>query len=401
MRCRCDACGHDLLVAFSCKSRTVCPSCAGRRMANTAAAIVDRVLPDVPVRQYVLSLPYELRRLAAFKADVLTALGASSSRRSSRATARAPSATGSRMGSAARSTSCSASAAWSTFNVHFHVAVLDGVFSRDPDAGVLFHPAAAPTRDELDAIVRARAEARDGVAAPPWLPGRATARRALERAARADGPRCVRRHRHGARPGGDACRMPKRSTTTTSRRPKSRRSSLAVERDGFNLHAGVRIEAGDDLGREGSRVTAPSTAVSRTAAPTARRARGLSPEVREPRAGQAPRHDGDGVHGQACAPSSLPHATRLSDTRGCSDLAAPGARTSCPSRASAGPRAMALAGGPSDDETGRASCAAEERRNLHAAARAAEGGLPVPRARPNGGLVPAAGDAARARRARP
>jgi hypothetical protein len=44
-------------------------------MANTAAAVVDRVLPDVPVRQYVLSLPYELRRLAAFKADVLTALG--------------------------------------------------------------------------------------------------------------------------------------------------------------------------------------------------------------------------------------------------------------------------------------------------------------------------------------
>jgi hypothetical protein len=38
-------------------------------MANTAATIVDRVLPDVPVRQYVLSLPYELRKLAAFKAD--------------------------------------------------------------------------------------------------------------------------------------------------------------------------------------------------------------------------------------------------------------------------------------------------------------------------------------------
>lgn len=28
------------------------------------------------------------------------------------------------------------------------------------------------------------------------------------------------------------------------------RSAFAVERDGFNLHAGVRIEAGDDLGRE-------------------------------------------------------------------------------------------------------------------------------------------------------
>jgi hypothetical protein len=50
-RCHCDTCGHDLLVAFSCHGRTVCPSCTGRRMANGAAHLVDRVLPDVPVRQ--------------------------------------------------------------------------------------------------------------------------------------------------------------------------------------------------------------------------------------------------------------------------------------------------------------------------------------------------------------
>ena len=43
-------------------------------MANCAAHLVDRVVPDVPLRQYVLSLPHELRRLAAFKQDVLGAL---------------------------------------------------------------------------------------------------------------------------------------------------------------------------------------------------------------------------------------------------------------------------------------------------------------------------------------
>jgi hypothetical protein len=74
VRAHCDSCGHDLLVAFSCKARSVCPSCTGRRMANTAAHLVDRVLPAVPVRQWVLSLPWELRALAAFKADVLSAL---------------------------------------------------------------------------------------------------------------------------------------------------------------------------------------------------------------------------------------------------------------------------------------------------------------------------------------
>jgi hypothetical protein len=57
--CRCDACGHELLVAFSCKARAICPSCAGRRMANVAAHLVDRVIPAVPVRQWVLSLPFE------------------------------------------------------------------------------------------------------------------------------------------------------------------------------------------------------------------------------------------------------------------------------------------------------------------------------------------------------
>jgi hypothetical protein len=43
-------------------------------MANVAAHLVDRVLPSVPVRQWVLSLPFELRALAAFRADVLSAL---------------------------------------------------------------------------------------------------------------------------------------------------------------------------------------------------------------------------------------------------------------------------------------------------------------------------------------
>ena len=33
VRWHCDACGHDLLVAFSGKSRAACPSCGGRRMA--------------------------------------------------------------------------------------------------------------------------------------------------------------------------------------------------------------------------------------------------------------------------------------------------------------------------------------------------------------------------------
>jgi hypothetical protein len=43
--CHCDSCGRDLLVAWSCKGRGICPSCAGRRMANVAASLVENVLP--------------------------------------------------------------------------------------------------------------------------------------------------------------------------------------------------------------------------------------------------------------------------------------------------------------------------------------------------------------------
>jgi anaerobic ribonucleoside-triphosphate reductase len=34
-RARCPDCGHDFLVAFSCKGRGLCPSCNARRMAET------------------------------------------------------------------------------------------------------------------------------------------------------------------------------------------------------------------------------------------------------------------------------------------------------------------------------------------------------------------------------
>jgi hypothetical protein len=65
-RARCARCGQGFVVAFSCKGRGVCPSCNGRRMAQAAARLVDRVIPPVPVRQWVISVP---KRLKGFLAD--------------------------------------------------------------------------------------------------------------------------------------------------------------------------------------------------------------------------------------------------------------------------------------------------------------------------------------------
>ncbi len=60
-RARCADCGHDFLVAYSCKCRGVCPSCTTRRMVETAAHLADHVIPRLPVRQWVLSVPKRLR----------------------------------------------------------------------------------------------------------------------------------------------------------------------------------------------------------------------------------------------------------------------------------------------------------------------------------------------------
>ena len=68
---RCHPCGVDRVVGLSCKARLVCPRCAGRRMASTAAHLLDHVLPDVPYRQHVLTLPRPLPQLLAGCPDLL------------------------------------------------------------------------------------------------------------------------------------------------------------------------------------------------------------------------------------------------------------------------------------------------------------------------------------------
>ena len=66
MLAKCTHCGWCRPVAFSCKRRGFCASCVGRRMCDFAAGLVDRVIPHVPVRQRVLTVPHGLRVKLAF-----------------------------------------------------------------------------------------------------------------------------------------------------------------------------------------------------------------------------------------------------------------------------------------------------------------------------------------------
>jgi len=131
----CEVCKQDEVVAFSCKGRGFCPSCGTRRMVDTAAWLVDRVLPAVPFRQWVLSLPYRVRLLCAYDPDVCASVRRilvravsgyyeSRARRHGKSRPRAGAvAWAQRFDSAVR------------LNLHFHVLWADGVFAHELTAG--------------------------------------------------------------------------------------------------------------------------------------------------------------------------------------------------------------------------------------------------------------------------
>ena len=149
LRLRCDQCGDESLVAFSCKDRSFCPSCTARRSAETAAHLVDSVLPRVPLRQYVLAMPpdlhHRLARNAALESQVLARFLEELTghlRVTSNATGEPGFVTFiQRFGSSVN------------LHVHFQVLALDGVYVRAEEGTLRFQRARAPTQEQLEALV--------------------------------------------------------------------------------------------------------------------------------------------------------------------------------------------------------------------------------------------------------
>ena len=147
---RCGDCGQERLLAFSCKSRGVCPSCNARRMVEVAAHLTDHVLPYLPVRQWVLSLPKRLRPFLHGSPEVASAvLGIFI--RALRATLRRASPTAPRGSEIAALSFPQRFGGSLNPHYHFHVLAVDGVFSQprsveacpetDGPAEVRFHEA--------------------------------------------------------------------------------------------------------------------------------------------------------------------------------------------------------------------------------------------------------------------
>jgi hypothetical protein len=152
-RFRCTACGTDRLVAFSCKGRGFCPSCGGRRMTERAAHLTDHVLPRAPVRQWVLSLPFELRYRLAWDHALCRAVLAVYTRALLGFYRKRAKASGYRDGSTGTVTVIQRFGGALNLNVHFHTLALDGVFVREPDGSLRFVAAKAPTDEEVEALL--------------------------------------------------------------------------------------------------------------------------------------------------------------------------------------------------------------------------------------------------------
>jgi hypothetical protein len=156
-RVRCPSCGFERLVPFSCKGRSLCPSCMGRQMAETAAHLVDEVIPAIPMRHWTITFPQPLRYLFAYDSSLTSeALGAYVGeisrflRRKAKELFELSSVNDAHPGAI---TVIHRAGGAMNLNPHFHTVATDGVFLLDPDGKPSFRALPAPTDKEIAAVV--------------------------------------------------------------------------------------------------------------------------------------------------------------------------------------------------------------------------------------------------------
>ena len=258
----CDTCRTRHLVAFSCKGRGFCPSCGGRRMAAGAANLVDHVLPDhVPIRQWVLTLPYPLRFPLAFDGGLLGAVLRIFTDTVGTWYRRRQSTDGKHLGQYGAVTAIQRASSDLRLNPHFHSLYVDGVYVPDSGGGApVFHPTPPPEQDDIEAVVHRTAVRvvrfleRRGVIAPAAAPGDGELQVVGSDDLLAQGDALLGRLQAaacaGVPPAGPAYRRaPVRLSTGPGAGPRAM-GKLCAQDMGFNLHAARRIAAEDKEGRE-------------------------------------------------------------------------------------------------------------------------------------------------------
>jgi hypothetical protein len=132
-------------------------------MVDTAIHLEQRVLPPVPIRHWICSLPWGLRALLGYDRHLCSAvLTAFVTEMSASLRRRAKKLLGLRSVSDALTGAVAATQRTDSalrLNVHYHVLALDGVYVRDESGTLTFHALPTPTHEEV-ALVAARTAAR-------------------------------------------------------------------------------------------------------------------------------------------------------------------------------------------------------------------------------------------------
>jgi hypothetical protein len=241
-RVRCGACGHELLLPFSCKNRGVCPSCTARRMSEEAAYLVDLVLPEARYRQWTVTFPWAIRALMARDYRLITAglgivvraLCAWQRRQARRA--------GHREAKTATVAFVQRFGGALNLNVHLHLLLPDAVFVDGGEQTLALVPVPPPGAEDL--------------------------RRLLARIARRVTSMLERRYANVDDDGSDVLAGAIAEAMTRRPRPRleigaaaagedvpekdeqRRRARRCVAMDSFSLHAGTTVAAHNRLGLE-------------------------------------------------------------------------------------------------------------------------------------------------------
>ena len=142
----CTGCHKDFLIAFSCKGRGVCPSCNTRAMVETAAHLIENVIPIVPIKQWVISFPMRIRhylKTPAILQDILRIVVDEIRKRLIICSPEIPNA---KIGAVSFIQNFGTTL---NFHPHFHLIVADGVFESAGEA-LQFHEAFLTPDDIAD-----------------------------------------------------------------------------------------------------------------------------------------------------------------------------------------------------------------------------------------------------------
>jgi len=153
VRLKCDDCTHSIILAFSCKCRGFCPSCAGRRMSERSIHLADNVIPFVPTRHWVLSVPFELRYWMASDDKLLKEVNKILCDEINNYLRKKARKLGIKGGETGIVSYLQRAGSALNLNLHFHLLVLDGIYTVDGEGDPVFHRIPGIYEQEVGRVV--------------------------------------------------------------------------------------------------------------------------------------------------------------------------------------------------------------------------------------------------------